>query len=257
MQISMENQPDLRELTRSFADQIKPKIDLALNATKHLYRPAAMLGKFVTGNQKDAPKNVEKNIEQFKLAFKDATSAKPFGISLPLNDTIDLEFAAFELQSLSYTHAVPTKTGDKVVTVMQPLKFVLSPRDILFPRLFEIARMKTPPIDELKAALLHYTAINFLLLRNETVLALFEALRYPISTTRCPELGALPITVISAPAGTVRPPDNVIAQTIHYSGSTVIEELVDIDAWSNLRDPMLAEFRGLAGDLVDHTNLAA
>ena len=80
-------------------------------------------------------------------------------------------------------------------------------------------------------------------MQNKRLLSLFEDLRFPVRSEVVDEFGALPITTISAPAGSIRPPDNVVAQVCKFLGTDAAEEVADLDAWSKLPDPLEDWFR--------------
>jgi hypothetical protein len=86
-------------------------------------------------------------------------------------------------------------------------------------------------------------------MRNPRIAELFAGLRFPIRSERIPRLGSFPLLMVLAPAGSVRPPDEVIAQVIRYSGGDAIEEVVNYDDWTNLRDPFAEQFRAIADTL--------
>ena len=75
------------------------------------------------------------------------------------------------------------------------------------------------------------------------LLSLFEEMRFPIRSEFAAEFGALPLTIIEAPAGAIRPPDNVVAQVCKFLGTDAAEEVADLDAWNKLPDPMENWFR--------------
>jgi hypothetical protein len=249
MQITLENYPDLREATREFSGQIRRQISSFLDTMKYNYRPAATFGQFVTVGQKETPKDASANLAQLKAHIKDVVSVKPFTMNYAVPEILEFNFGTPRLWQYSYAYTIETKSGLKVVTVSKPLAFVLSFPDHPFSRLAELVQMRDPSSDEMKAFILHYSVLNFLITRSKPVMELFEALRFRISTERFPEFGALPITIVSPPAGTVRLPDSIIAHSIRQSGVDAVEEVLDVDAWNNLRDPLLDQFHTVADEL--------
>lgn len=257
MQITLENHPELREATGEFAEGIKQKLSGYLEALKPSYRPAATFGQFVAVGQKETPKDAAINVSQLKDLIKAVVSAKPFQMSFTVPEQIELNFAAPQLHPFTYTHSVEIKGISRAVAVTRPLSFVMSFPEYPFSRLVELAQMKNPPADELKAFVLHYTVLHYLINRSNPVIAIFDALRFPITTERFPEFGALPIMMITPPATTVRPPDSVIANSVRQSGINAIAEVVDIAAWNEIQDPLLAQFRAAFGDIAVSSEIAA
>ena len=56
-------------------------------------------------------------------------------------------------------------------------------------------------------------------------------------TPLLPELGELPITFLSAPVSTIRPPDNVIIESTELSGADAFEEVINLEDVAKLRNP--------------------
>ncbi len=78
---------------------------------------------------------------------------------------------------------------------------------------------------------------------------------FTVSTGHLPEFGELPLTYVSAPVHTKRPPDQLMLQIAEISGSPVFEEVVrveDIVAMKTpLKDQLLETARSHAGDLLE------
>jgi hypothetical protein len=107
-----------------------------------------------------------------------------------------------------------------------------------------LAELKTllsavsPSNDQLHAFVLHYVTLKCQVDRQTPLTNIFKALRYKLSVTTQPEFGGLPLTCVSAPIFTVRPPDEVIIETTELTGSDAFEEVIDLEGLATLRDPM-------------------
>ena len=98
--------------------------------------------------------------------------------------------------------------------------------------------------DSIAPFVFHILAMHFALAQNPQLVQLFAGLRLQITSETLPEFGSLPITCISTPAGTVRPPDDVIAELIELIDPAQAEEVLDYEAWGNLQDPWLLTAEG-------------
>jgi len=112
-----------------------------------------------------------------------------------------------------------------------------------YSRLRELMAAPKRDVDELRVHLLHFAVLHFVVTRNPKIQELFAALRFPIQSERIPEFGNFPLLMLHAPAGSVLPPNDVIAQVCKYSGSDVVEEVLDREAWAALADPIAEKFR--------------
>ncbi|MBI2687166.1 MAG: hypothetical protein HYX27_12685 [Acidobacteria bacterium] len=241
--INLDNYADLRDISRNFCGTLEARANGYLETLRHLFRPAAVFGAYLAGSHKDAPRDAAVAIAQFRTFFAEAAGSKPMLLDGTLPDILEINFGTPVLNPYTYTYEVTTRTGPKAVTVTSPLQWILSFPNYPFSRLREVIAMPKRPVEELRALALHYAVLHFVVMRNPQLLGLFEALRYPIQSDRTSEFGGFPLLLLRAPAGTVRPPDEVIVQVIKYSGSDAVEEILDYEQWTSLKDPVAEMFR--------------
>ncbi len=89
----------------------------------------------------------------------------------------------------------------------------------------------------MKEIILHALVLNTVLTRQPGLLAVFEALRFPVVTEKLPGLGELPVTCISSSVRTVRPPDDVLIESTEISGLNAFEEVVNAEDIVEMKDP--------------------
>lgn len=241
--INLENYADLRDISRQFCATLQGRAAANLETVRALFRPGAVFGPFLAGSHKDAPRDAATSMAQFRTFFAEAAGAKPFSLDPTVPEPFEAVFGTPVLHPYVYSHEVTTRTGPRTVQVTSPLEWVLSFPEYPFPKFREMVLAPKRDADELKAMAIPYAALHFVVTRHPQVQALFEALRFPITSEKLPGFGSFPLLVMRAPAGTVRPPDDVIAQVIKYAGSDVVEEILDYEQWSNLRDPYAELFR--------------
>jgi hypothetical protein len=73
--------------------------------------------------------------------------------------------------------------------------------------------------------------------RKPTLAKFLEGIHWTISRGRLPGFGELPITFIVSTLQTVRPPDEVIIESIEVSGMDAFEEILNLEALAKQRDP--------------------
>ena len=78
------------------------------------------------------------------------------------------------------------------------------------------------------------------------LMAVFDALHFPITTITLPESGPLPITRIGIPISTIRPSNEVILQSAELTGMDAFEEVIAVDDLSRLGDPLKTRLINLA-----------
>jgi hypothetical protein len=70
------------------------------------------------------------------------------------------------------------------------------------------------------------------------LMQLFDALHFPLTTTKSPEFGELPITRIGIGISTTRPSDALVIESAELTGMDAFEEVVRVDEITQLADPL-------------------
>jgi len=253
-EITLENYPDLRDFTRKFSEDIQTRLSGHIQIAYSQFRPAGVLGSYVKA--KENPKNAAADFAQFKTFFKEIAVSAALSLDPNLPEALDINPARPVLSPFLYRHSISTPAGAKHLTVMAPLRFVIAFPDYPFTDLRSMVSSRQTK-DKFWDFVLHYALLNYVVMKNKPLLQLFEDLRFPIRSERFDEFGALPITTIVAPAGTVRAPDALLAQVCKFSGTDTAEELIDVDAWNRLRDPLADRFREEAAKFAIVAGVAA
>jgi hypothetical protein len=242
--VTLENYPDLRDLTRSISEDVQARIGAYIEALSPQFRPSTALGSFVVtasrSTGQDSPKNAASAFTQFVGIFKEI--ATKLGLDTKLGDAIEMNYAMPVVFPFTYPHSISSPAGAKRVMVTAPLRFVLSLPGYPFDELRTLVTARGPK-DRLAEFALHYAVMNFVVMQNKRLLRVFEDLRFPIRSEVLEEFGPLPITTINAPTSTIRPSDKLITQITRFSGSDTAEELVDLDSWTRFPDPLADRFR--------------
>lgn len=241
---TFENYPDIRDLTRKLSKDIQSRIGGHLETVKTHFRPGPVFGQHLSSGSKSSapenPRNASAAFAQFTALFKQVAVSAPLNLDPELPDAIDISFAAPVLCPFIYQHDVATPSGTRRLSVTAPFRFVLAFPEYRFSDLHTAVR---GPKDKLREFVLHYMVLNYLVMQNKRLLNLFEDLRFPIRSECFGEFGPLPITLITAPAGSIRPPDAFMAQVCKFAGTDAAEELADLDAWGEITDPVADWFR--------------
>lgn len=240
MNITLENYPDLRDFTRKFSEDVQNRLTNHLQVAQSQFRPSGVFGPYV--GSKESPKNASADFMQFKEFFKELAVSAPLKLDPNLPDELVINSGRPVLFPFLYTHSISTPAGTRHLTVTAPFRFVLAFPDYSFEHLRKLVGSRGPK-EKIHEFVLHYAVLNYLVMRNKPLLNLFEDLRCPIRSERLDEFGALPIITIAAAAGSLRAPDTVMAQVCKFSGAETGEELIDLDAWNTMPDPLTERFR--------------
>lgn len=243
--ITLDNFPAYRDLTREISEHLQGRIGDYLGMLQAQFRPGAVFGQHA--GSKDISKTASAAFDRFKAFFKEVAVSSNLDPEVP--DPMEIAWGKPVLSPLAYEYALTGPGGDKRITVATPFRFVLAWPEFTYAELRDLARARTPKARRQESAL-HFAVLNFLMMGNKVLLRLFDDLGFAVRSERLAELGGIPLTTMSCPAGAVRPPDIVIAQVCRFSGTNAIEELVDIEGWSNLSGPLGQLSRELAGKLL-------
>ena len=196
--------------------------------------------------------------QELNKLYQSVGSASPFKTSVEVKPPLDIFFATPTITPSDYTY---TPTGSaKKITIRSPLKWVLAYRDLGPPRLRElIVNHARSGGLELQSALLHYLLMHLITVKPAGIAPIFEALRFPISTGTTFEFGKMPLTYISSPLSTIRPPDDIIIMNTEIAGTTTFEEILNLEDIAKLSDPLRSQIMSIVqencGNLLEECSL--
>ena len=70
------------------------------------------------------------------------------------------------------------------------------------------------------------------------LMQVFDALHFPLTTSKAPQFGELPITRIGIGISTSRPSDAIMIESAELTGMDVFEEVIKVEDLSGLADPL-------------------
>ena len=225
----------LRKITRAISDTLRGQIREHLGTLNTLLRPRAVFGESGHGTATGA-------FNDLVALYQTIAAAKPFLLTQEITRPVEMASTSLELLPVEYTHRAEGKT----VVVTSPLKWVVTYSGFSPARLKELIGAKTPSERELFQFAVQYAAVSILFGPRGGVPKILEALRFPLTVGKLPEFGELPVTTISAPISTVRPPDSVVIESTEFSGKNVFEEVVNLDEIPALRDPLRDQLLDIA-----------
>jgi hypothetical protein len=228
----------LRKVTRAVAEALRTQLKEYLFALSPLIRPKLFFGDFVTGTTRESPNFADKAFQELVAFYHTFALTKPFQCPQDLKSPLELVISPLEFTALEYVYEAKTDRESKRINVTSPLKWVLSFPDCDLSRLKEHLAEKHPPVEVVTRYCVHYAVMSYVLKRQTGFQKMLEALRFQVTSTQLPEFGLLPVTIISSPISTLRPPDSVLIENTEISGTSSFEEVVSIDDIINLPDPL-------------------
>jgi len=235
--LSTQKLLELRRVTRNVADLLRGELKQCLTTLMPLFQPRTLLGHYVQGAGKEPARGGDRVFKELVSAYEGVSNSRPFSLPRDLKPPLPVDSNALEFVPLEYAHAVKGRKASKTVTVTSPLRWVISYSGFGPDRLRETLAAGDSSGATIQEHVLHHVVLH-VAFQQKGVSSVFESLRFPVSTERFPDLGSLPITVISSAVPTVRPPDETIVESTEISGSDAFEEVVDKAAVTALPDPL-------------------
>jgi hypothetical protein len=228
----------LRKLTRAMADLLRGQAKDYLSTLGPLFRPRSILGGYTESNPRETVPGAEKAFKELQGLHEKIAATKPFGLPKELNPPIELTSSSLEMTPFEYSHPAQLDGGAaKTVAITGPLRWVLSYTGFAPRRFKELLAERNRNDQQVQEFLVHYLVLHIVITRQPGVKKLFEALHFPLSSGKLPELGELPIAFLTAPVSTIRPPDNVIIESTELSGADAFEEVINLEDVVKLRNP--------------------
>jgi hypothetical protein len=228
----------LRKLTRAITDIVRVQMTEYLKVLTPLLRPKALLGDYVQGGPKEPSRKSDKAFGELQALYDLVATGKPYNLPRELTHPLSLSSVGLEITPLDYVH-VATSGGDtRKIKVRCPLTWVLTYTDFPPTRLQELLDSKARSIEELQRFVLNYLVMHVATTSEPGLMQVFEALHFPLTTSKSPQFGELPITRIGIGISTSRPSDAVIIQSAELTGMDAFEEVVNLEDIKTLDDPL-------------------
>jgi hypothetical protein len=227
----------LRKLTRTIGESLRAELKDHLSTVTLLLRPRTILGDFVESSARGEVKGSDAAFRDLRSRYETVAGGRPYGLPKELSSPIEILSSNVELVPLEYPHVAKSGSESRTITVTQPLKWILTYSGLAPTRLRELMSAKIPDAAQVKNVILHALVLETVLVRQPGLLAVFEALRFPVVMEKLPGLGEVPVTCISSSVRTVRPPDDVLIESTEISGLNAFEEVVNARDIVEMQDP--------------------
>jgi hypothetical protein len=236
----------LRKLTRAITDVARAQMAEYLATLTPLLQPKTILGDYVQGGPKESSRRADKAFKELQALYETVAPSKPFHLPKDLTPPLTLGVTGLEITPLDYAHVAQSGAESRTITVRSPLTWILTYTGFAPNRLQELLNTKLRSSEELQRFVLSYLVMHVVTTSQPGLLQMFQALRFPVTTSKSPDFGDLPVTRIGAAVSTGRPSDAVIIESAELTGMDAFEEVVDVDDISGMRDPWKERLLDLA-----------
>ncbi len=228
----------LRKLTRAITDVVRVQMTDYLKTLTPLMRPQVVLGEYIQGGHKEATRRADKAFKDLQTLYETVAPTKPYFLQRELTPPLDFPRVGLEITPLDYVHVAQDGGAGRRIKVRCPLTWVLTYTDFPPTRLQELLDNKSRDAAEVQRFVLSYLVLHLVATQDAPLMKIFEALHFPITTTKSPQFGELPITRIGIPVATTRPSDAVVIESAELTGMDAFEEIVNVDDVKRLSEPL-------------------
>ena len=228
----------LRKLTRAITDAVRVQMTAYLKVLSPLVRPKALLGEYVHGGPKEPSRKADKAFADLQALYGTVAAAKPYNLPRELTAPLSFTSVDLEITPLDYYHVVQSGADTRRIKVRCPLTWVLTYADFPPTRLQELLDTKARSVEELQRFVLNYLVLHLATTSEPGLMQVFEALHFPLTTSKVPQFGELPITRIGIGISTTRPADAVVIESAELTGMDAFEEIVKVHDIARLGDPL-------------------
>jgi hypothetical protein len=236
----------LRKVTRSVSDYLTAQLKEQLNTISSLLRPRRLLGDYIESGSPEQVIDADKNFTALNEIYAQA-AGKPFELPRPLRSPLKPIGLALEIYPWEYRHEIQMGGSSKIVTITSPVRFVLSyASGLSLSRLRQgIIGKEEQKQEDVREFVIRTCLMRLMFGKYSGISNLFRALRWEVSTETSPDLGGLRLTTLTAPLASMLPPDHLIIESTEMSGMSLFEEVVDVDALSQVHDPLVQKVEAI------------
>jgi hypothetical protein len=228
----------LRKLTRAITDAVRVQMTEYLKTLTPLLRPKAVLGEYVQGGPKEPSRKADKAFGDLQTLYAAVAVGKPYNLARELSPPLSFTTLGLEITPLDYYHVAQSGAESRKIKVRCPLTWVLTSTDFPHTRLQEVLDAKARSVEELQRFVLHYLVLHLAATSEPGLMQVFEALHFPLTTTKSREFGELPITRIGIGISTARPSDALMIESAELTGMDAFEEVVKVEDIARLENPL-------------------
>ncbi|MEQ1907744.1 MAG: hypothetical protein ABMA15_02930 [Vicinamibacterales bacterium] len=243
---TIERVQALRRLTRTVSDLLGEQLTEYLTTLSPLFRPRRVLGEHVRGAEKEPMKGADRAFREMQALFATVARAQPFTLARELVSPVDVTTVTLQIHPVEYDHQVDVGGDVRVVRVRSPLSWVLSYSGHGLDLLPDLLSHRTGANEGLHDWLVHQFVVHAVVSNQPGLTNILGRLHFSVSTVTDAATGGLPITRINSPLTTVRPPDDVIMKSVEFSGMDAFEEVIDVDGFAHIEDPLKQQLLELA-----------
>jgi hypothetical protein len=237
--LNLEQLLQLHSLTKDVSKFCQKQLRGYLDTLALLFRPRRSLGEAIEGGERESVGGAERTVAELRELYR-RVAVRPFDVRPELSLPLESISTQIQLYEWEYLHETKTERGWRAIKVTAPLTWVVaysSAYSLGMLRQALAAKEECDP-EAVRAFVLRACVLHLHFAKFPAIAELLAGLRYRVEVRRSPELGDLPLVTVSAPLGTIRPPDNLVTLASGLAGGTSFAEVLDVATARGMIDPL-------------------
>ncbi len=236
---------ELRQATAKISAFLGQRLKDHLTTLRPLFIPRKLLGTYITSASQQEINGSDKAFAELQERFS-AICETPFQLPKRLQAPLPAMSNVLECTPLQYNLTLEDN-GEKI-SITSPTRFLVSYQSECSLELLRdmIQGKKARQADEMRQALICHLSLVLLLEHFPALSKLLEELRYQVEIYKLPDLGELPVLMITVPLATFLPPDTFITEVTQLSGIPAFQEIIARDGVTSMPDHLKEELLAIA-----------
>src|SRR5450755_1043067 len=227
--LKIEQLLHLHTLTKDLAKLCQKQLRGYLDTLALLFRPRRILGEAMEGAERESVGGSERTVAELRELYR-KVALRPFDLRPELSLPLESVSTQMQLYEWEYLHQTKTDRGWRSIKVTSPLTWVVTYSSNYSLPMFRqvLAGKEERDAEAVRAFVLRACLMHLHFTKFPAIAELLAGLRYRVEVRQSPELGDLPLVTVSAPLGTIRPPDNLVTLASGLAGGTSFAEVLDV-----------------------------
>jgi hypothetical protein len=243
--LTFEQLSDLRRKTEIISKFLQEQLQIHLETLRAILSPERVFGKYVGGRGDSAL--ADRAFAQLQQGYRPFTS-RPFDLPTQLDEHwLSLVGSRVALYPWEYTYEARSDREARTVTMSAPIRWVMS-----YTSAYSLSQVKQALAgkgerrpEHVRQFVVNALVMQLMITHAPGLAALLGDLRYQLQTDTSPDLEKLPLTVVTSGVPSFRPSDDLILAATNFSGVPAFIELVDLEAFERVKDPLRARIEDL------------
>jgi hypothetical protein len=236
--LTFQQLSELRRKTEIISKFLQEQLQNHLDTLRPILSLERVFGKHAGGRADSALS--ERVFGQLQANYRPFTS-RPFDLPAEFDEHwLSLVGNRVTLYPWEYAHDARDERSSKTVTMSAPVRWVATYTSAYTLSQFRhsVAGSGERRAEHIRQFVVNALVMQLMMAHTPGLPALLADLRYGLQAESSPDLPRVPLTVVTSGLPSFRPSDDLILAATNFSGVPAFIELVDVDAFDAMPDPL-------------------